>query len=45
MSEAGWLGHTDPKPMLEFLRGKASQRKLQLFECACARSVAPAGGI
>ena len=30
MSEEEWLECTDPKPMLESLRGKASDRKLLL---------------
>lgn len=37
MTEAEWLGSTEPKPMLVCLRGKASDRKLRLFACACLR--------
>jgi hypothetical protein len=39
VDESKWLACTDPTPMLEFLRGKASDRKLRLFTCAYARRV------
>src|SRR5947209_7031106 len=35
MTEAEWLVCTDPQPILDFLRGKTSERKLRLFACAC----------
>src|SRR5215467_13102699 len=35
MTEQEWMQATDPKPMLEFLRGKASDRKLRLFVVSC----------
>src|SRR5262245_58864100 len=35
MTEADWMAATNPRPMLEFLRDKASDRKLRLFAVAC----------
>jgi hypothetical protein len=37
MTEAVWLACTDPREMLEFLRGKATKRKLRLTLCGWAR--------
>jgi hypothetical protein len=37
MTEAEWLAATEPSPMLKFLEGKASNRKLRLFVVALAR--------
>ena len=39
MTEAKWRTGTDPMPMLAFLRGKTSDRKLRLFACAFCLSV------
>jgi hypothetical protein len=39
MDEAAWLACNDPRLMLQFLRGKVSDRKLRLFACAYCRVV------
>jgi hypothetical protein len=39
MTEAEWLAANKPEPMLEFIRGRASERKLRLFACACCRRI------
>jgi hypothetical protein len=41
MTEQEWLACTDPKPMLEYLRGKVSDRKLRLLGCAYCRGLWP----
>jgi hypothetical protein len=41
VTEAEWMACTDPTPMLEFLQGKASERKVRLFACDCYRAVLP----
>jgi hypothetical protein len=35
MDEIEWFGGSDPSPMLEFLRGQVSDRKVRLFARAC----------
>src|SRR5439155_663760 len=39
MTEAEWAACAEPGPVLTFLRGRASDRKLRLFACACCRAV------
>ena len=39
MTEAEWLTSTNPMPMLEFLKGKATGRKCRLFAVACCFTV------
>jgi hypothetical protein len=41
MTEAEWLESTDPRPMLAWVAGTVSERKLRLFACACCRRVWP----
>ena len=37
MTESEWLECTDPTPMLLFMRGQSSDRKLRLIALACCR--------
>jgi hypothetical protein len=39
MNEAEWLACSYPPSMLESLRGKARERKLRLYACACCRLI------
>jgi hypothetical protein len=44
MTEAEWIDCADPTPMLEFLRGRASERKLLLFVSHCMNGWLSGGG-
>jgi len=39
MTEADWLVCTNPDVLLEHLDGRATERKLRLFGCACGRRI------
>jgi hypothetical protein len=39
VTEAEWLAATDLVPMLQFLKGKASDRKWRLLICGCCRQL------
>jgi hypothetical protein len=39
MTESDWLACTEPQPMIAYLRGKASDRKMRLFYCVCCRRI------
>jgi hypothetical protein len=39
MTERKWLTCTEPQRMIDFIRNRASERKLRLFACACCRRV------
>jgi hypothetical protein len=41
VTEAEWLTASDPMSMLEFLRGKASDRRVRLLGCNCCRRCWP----
>src|SRR5437868_6515798 len=41
MTEREWMTGPDHRPMLEFLRGRAGERKLRLFACALCRCLWP----
>ncbi len=41
MTEAEWLACAEPKPMLEFLGGRMSDRKFRLFAVGCCRPFWP----
>jgi hypothetical protein len=37
VNETDWLAAAEPLAMLDYLRGKVSDRKLRLYACACVR--------
>src|SRR5262249_5265760 len=39
MTEVEWLTGTDPRPLVEFVRGRAGARGLRLFVVACCREL------
>jgi hypothetical protein len=39
MNEDEWLASREPESMLAYLEGKARDRKLRLFACACCRRI------
>lgn len=39
MNEQAWHNAVDPEPLLEYLRGRTSDRKLRLFAVACCRRI------
>jgi hypothetical protein len=39
VTEAEWDGCTEPRKLVEYLRGLASERRFRLFACACCRQV------
>src|SRR4051812_20797845 len=43
MNETDWLACKDPRPMLEFLNERATDRKLRLIACAIVRDAPFAG--
>ena len=40
MTKAEWLACSDPMPMISFLQGKASDRKMRLYFCGGCRQIA-----